>query len=204
MERVRVYGKGGSPRTVGVGMFARIFMEHFPLLPVEDEGRLHDVHLRENFIESVFVYRRWRKIIAEPTAGNLVTFHTEHKLLLRAHSEKHYREMGRVVAKAGSIDPEQLFSEYQQTLMAAMKLKTTIKKHVNVLMHMMGYFKKLLTKDEKRELLEVIENFRQQHVPLIVPVTLLNHYVRKYDEQYLQNQHYLNPHPIELKLRNHA
>lgn len=97
MERVKVYDKNNVPRAVGVGLFAKVFKRHFPLLPTEEEGRLHDIILRENFIESVFVYRRWRNTVSEPTAEKLVNFHTAHKLLLRAHSEKHYRELGRIV-----------------------------------------------------------------------------------------------------------
>jgi uncharacterized protein YbgA (DUF1722 family) len=204
MERVKVYDKNKMPHAIGVGLFARAFMNRFPLLPVEEEGRLHDLPLRENFIESVFVYRRWRDTLNAFTAHSLVVFHTEHKLLLRSHSEKHYRELGRIVAKAGKLTTEDLFNSYQEKLMAAMKLKPTVKKHVNVLMHMMGYFKKMLSGDEKQELLEVIDRFRKNYVPLIVPITLMNHYVRKYQEPYLQQQYYLNPHPTELKLRNHA
>lgn len=204
MERVKIYDANNVPRAIGVGLFARVFKERFPLLPVEEEGRLHDMILRENFIESVFVYQRWRDTAAKFTADSLVTFHTRHKLLLRTHSDNHYRELGRIVAQAGTLDPENLFTAYQENLMAAMKLKPTEKKHVNVLMHMMGYFKKLLSGDEKQELLEVIERFKNHYVPLIVPITLMNHYVRKYKEPYLQKQYYLNPHPTELKLRNHA
>jgi uncharacterized protein YbgA (DUF1722 family)/uncharacterized protein YbbK (DUF523 family) len=204
MERVKVYDKNNVPRAIGVGLFARAFKDRFPLLPVEEEGRLHDIVLRENFIESVFVYKRWRQTVAQATAKSLVAFHTHHKMLLRSHSEKHYRELGRIVAQAGTLDPEKLFSSYQENLMAAMKLKATVKKHVNVLTHMMGYFKKVLSADEKQELLEVIERFRNQYVPLIVPITLMNHYVRKYNEPYLKDQYYLTPHPTELKLRNHA
>jgi uncharacterized protein YbgA (DUF1722 family)/uncharacterized protein YbbK (DUF523 family) len=204
MERVKVYDKNNVPKPVGVGLFARIFKDTFPLLPVEEEGRLHDMVLRENFIESVFVYRRWRDIIKDFTPKKLVTFHTEHKLLLRAHSEKHYRELGRIVAQAGVLETDELLLVYQDNLMAAMKLKTTVKKHVNVLTHIMGYFKKYLSGDEKQELLEVIERFRNNYVPLIVPITLINHYVRKYEEPYLLKQYYLKPHPTELKLRNHA
>ncbi len=204
MERVKVYDKNNVPRAIGVGLFARAFKDRFPLLPVEEEGRLHDIVLRENFIESVFLYQRWRETIALATAKSLVTFHTKHKLLLRSHSEKHYRERGRIVAQAGKLDHGKLFSSYQENLMAAMRLKPTVKKHVNVLMHMMGYFKKVLSGDEKKELLEVIERFRNQYVPLIVPITLMNHYVRKYNEPYLKDQYYLTPHPTELKLRNHA
>ena len=204
MERVKVYGKNNVPHPVGVGIFARIFKDHFPLLPVEEEGRLHDMKLRENFIESIFVYRRWRQMMQAPSPGSLVDFHTRHKLLLMAHSEKHYREMGRLVAGAGAGEFVQLLTEYQHMLLTAMRLKPTVKKHVNVLMHMMGYFKKLLTTDEKQELLTLLEQFKSGVLPLIVPITLINHYIRKYDEHYLGNQYYLSPHPIELKLRNHV
>ncbi|WP_163340499.1 DUF523 and DUF1722 domain-containing protein [Desulfopila sp. IMCC35008] len=204
MERVKVYDANNVPRSVGVGIFARIFKERFPLIPVEEEGRLHDMVLRENFIESVFVYRRWREIVRGFTPDKLVHFHTEHKMLLRSHSEKHYRELGRIVAKAGVMEGEALLAVYQENLMAAMRLKPTVKKHVNVLMHMMGYFKKQISSDEKQELLEVIERYSKHHVPLIVPVTLLNHYVRKYNDSYLEKQYYLQPHPTELRLRNHA
>jgi uncharacterized protein YbgA (DUF1722 family)/uncharacterized protein YbbK (DUF523 family) len=204
MERVKVYDKNNVPRSIGVGLFARAFMEHFPLLPVEDEGRLHDILLRENFIESIFVYKRWRDVVASPSAAGLVDFHSRHKLLLMAHSEKHCRMMGKMIAQAGKLDPNELISQYQESLMAAMRLKPTIKKHVNVLMHMMGYFKKLISADEKQELLTVINQFHKCTVPLIVPITLLNHYIRKFNEPYLNKQYYLNPHPLELKLRNHA
>ncbi len=204
MERVKVYDKNNVPRSIGVGLFARAFMDHFPLLPVEEEGRLHDILLRENFIESIFVYRRWRDVVASPSAGGLVDFHSRHKLLLMAHSEKHCRMMGKMIAQAGKVDHNELIGQYQESLMAAIRLKPTIKKHVNVLMHMMGYFKKLISADEKQELLSVINQFHECIVPLIVPITLLNHYIRKFNEPYLNKQYYLNPHPLELKLRNHA
>ncbi len=204
MERVKVYDANNVPRAIGTGIFARIFKERFPLVPVEEEGRLHDLVLRENFIESVFVYRRWREVVNDFSLDRLVHFHTTHKMLLRSHSENHYRILGRIVAKAGNLDPSELCITYQDNLMAAMRLKPTVKKHVNVLMHIMGYFKKRISSDEKQEMLQVIEDYRQQHVPLIVPVTLINHYVRKYGDSYLEKQYYLKPHPTELKLRNHA
>lgn len=204
MERVKVYDGNNVPRAVGVGIFARAFKDHFPLLPTEEEGRLHDPLLRENFIEQIFVYQRWREVADAPTAAKLISFHTTHKLLLMAHSEKHTREMGRLMAQAGSLELDTFIECYQELLMAAMSLKPTTKKHVNVLQHMMGFFKKLISADEKQELLSVIEQFRNNIVPLIVPVTLINHYIRKYQEPYLMQQLYLNPHPLELKLRNHA
>jgi uncharacterized protein YbgA (DUF1722 family)/uncharacterized protein YbbK (DUF523 family) len=207
MERVRVYPEAapGPPVTRGVGMFARIFMEHFPLLPVEEEGRLHDPVLRENFIERIFVFQRWRELLAaKPKLGDLVAFHTRHKLLIMAHSPNHYRELGHLVARAKEV-PLQEFSEtYQSRLMEALRLKATPKKNTNVLHHLMGYFKKNLTPDEKQELLEVIASYHQGYVPLVVPATLINHYVRKYNQPYLKEQFYLHPHPVELQLRNHV
>jgi uncharacterized protein YbgA (DUF1722 family) len=193
------------PVKKGVGMFARIFMEHFPLLPTEDEGRLHDPKLRENFIERIFTLKRWREgLVKKESRGNLVDFHTQHKLLILSHSPKHYQMMGKIVAKVKEIPLKDLYQQYQDILMEALKTKTTSKKNTNVLMHMMGYFKEQLSSDEKKELLEVIENYRQEVIPLIVPITLINHYVRKYDQPYLKHQVYLNPHPLELQLRNHV
>lgn len=205
MERVRVYDAKGIPSNRGVGMFARIFMEHFPLLPVEDEGRLQDAGLRENFIERVFVMWRWKEMLAgRGDRGGLVDFHTRHKYLLMAHSPVHYRSLGKLVAGAAGLPMGELRAQYLKPLMEGLKLKATPAKNTNVLLHMLGYFKKQLSADEKRELIEVIGLYRQGHVPLIVPVTLVNHYVRKYGQPYLRGQVYLNPHPAELHLRNHA
>ena len=205
MERVRVYNEKGIPEKKGVGMFARIFMEHFPLLPVEEDGRLHDIRLRENFIERIFALKRWRDLVDEKRSrGRLVAFHTQHKLLILSHGHKHSRILGKLVAEAKSISPKQLYPQYQALFMEALKLKTTVKKNINVLQHMMGYFKKQLSADEKQELLETFNQYREGYIPLIVPLTLIKHYVGKYDQPYLKQQVYLNPHPIELKLRNHA
>ena len=136
--------------------------------------------------------------------GNVVDFHTRHKLLILSHSPKHYQAMGKLVAKGKELPIKELYQQYQMILMEALQLKTTPKKNANVLIHMMGYFKEQLSSDEKQELLEVIDHYRQEYVPLIVPVTLIKHYVRKYDQPYLKAQVYLNPHPVELQLRNHA
>ena len=205
MERVKIYDEHGRVQKIGVGMFARAFMDHFPLLPVEEDGRLHDIRLRENFIERIFALKRWRELLdSNQRRGKLVAFHTQHKLLIMSHSQKHSRILGKLVAEAKKIPAEQLYSQYQMLFMEALRLKTTIKKNINVLQHMMGYFKKQLSADEKRELLETIDQYRNEYIPLIVPVTLIMHYVRKYDQTYLKEQLYLSPHPIELKLRNHA
>jgi uncharacterized protein YbgA (DUF1722 family)/uncharacterized protein YbbK (DUF523 family) len=205
MERVKVYNDKGMAEKKGTGLFARVFMDHFPLVPVEDEGRLHDPKLRENFIEAIFTLKRWREMIGQGRRlGNLVAFHTNHKLLVLAHSPEHYRKMGKLVAGGKSVRTGTLFSKYEALLVEALRLKTTARKNTNVLDHTLGYFKKQLTADEKQEMLEIIQQYRSGHVPLVVPVTLINHYVRKYGEPYLSRQVFLSPHPLELQLRNHA
>jgi uncharacterized protein YbgA (DUF1722 family)/uncharacterized protein YbbK (DUF523 family) len=205
MERVKVYNEKGMSVKKGIGMFARIFMKHFPLLPVEDEGRLHDSELRENFIERIFALKRWREVLTKKESrGNVVDFHTKHKLLILSHSPRHYRMMGIFVARAKDFPLKELYWQYQTLLMESLKLKATPKKNANVLQHMMGYFKEQLSSDEKQELLEVIDHYRKEYIPFIVPMTLINHYVRKYDQPYLKQQDYLNPHPLELQLRNHV
>ena len=205
MIRVKVYNDKGMPEKKGVGMFARAFMNHFPLIPVEDDGRLHDPAIRENFIERIFALRRWRDSSAKSSnMATLIDFHTRNKLLLLSHSQKHYRLMGKLVAEGKQLAPKELLGQYVRLLMEALALKTTLKKNINVLQHLMGYFKQQLSGDEKQELLEIFDQYRRELVPLIVPITLINHYVRKYDQPYLKQQTYLNPHPLELKLRTHV
>jgi len=204
MIRVKVYNDKGMPHKVGVGIFARAFMNHFPSIPVEDDGRLNNPQIRENFIQQIFTMKRWREIDTGRTnMGKLVDFHTRNKLLLLSHSQKHYRMMGKLVAAGKQLPISDLYRQYQGMLLDALKLKTTIKKNINVLQHLMGYFKKELSADEKQELLETFEHYRREQVPLIVPITLINHYVRKYQQPYLKHQTYLHPHPLELKLRIH-
>jgi uncharacterized protein YbgA (DUF1722 family)/uncharacterized protein YbbK (DUF523 family) len=205
MERVKVYSEKGMAAKKGVGVFAKAFMDRFPYLPVEEEGRLNDARLRENFIERIFALARWKALVEQrKTRGNLVKFHTQQKLLIMSHSPKHYTLMGRLVARAKEVSPSELFGEYRRLLLEGMKMSATVRKHVNVLQHCMGYFKKAITADEKQELLDHFNEYRNGYVPLIVPVTLINHYVRKYDQPYLKDQYYLHPHPSELKLRNHV
>ena len=202
MVRVKVYNDKGMPHKVGVGIFAREFMNHFPWIPVEDDGRLNNPQIRENFIQQIFTMKRWRDTsVGRRTMGKLVDFHTRNKLLLLSHSQKHYRLMGRLVAQGKQLPVSDLYSQYQDLLLETLRLKTTVKKNINVLQHLMGYFKKQLSADEKQELLETFGHYRQERVPLIVPITLINHYVRKYQQPYLKEQTYLHPHPLELKLR---
>jgi uncharacterized protein YbgA (DUF1722 family)/uncharacterized protein YbbK (DUF523 family) len=205
MARVKIYNAHGTAKRVGSGLFAKAFMEQYPRIPVEDEGRLHDPKLRENFIERIFALRRWRTLLAEPKSpGRLVKFHTHEKLLLMAHSPKEYRRMGKLVAEGRQVPAEALYDAYEQLLMAALRLNASRAKHINALQHILGYFKKQLSGDEKSEMLEILDNYRNGDVPLIVPVTLVNHYVRKYSQAYLSGQSYLNPHPTALQLRNHV
>lgn len=205
MERVKVYGPGGMPSQRGVGLFARAFMERFPLVPVEDDGRLHDPKLRENFIERLFVMQRWRKLReSNQSASGLVQFHTQHKLLIMSHSPKHSAQMGKLVAEVGKAHLSPVLENYEKLLMESLKLKATPAKHCNVLEHMLGYFKKELSSDEKQEMAEILNRFRKGQLPLIVPLTLMNHYIRKYGQLYLAGQVYLQPHPLELQLRNHV
>ena len=205
MRAVKVYLPSGIPSHKGVGIFAGVFMKHFPLVPVEEDGRLQDPTLRENFLERVFVFWRWRKLSGDGgRPGGLVDFHTDHKLLILSHSPKHYTTLGRLVAHAADPSPESLQTTYLQALMEGLKLTATAKKNANVLQHSLGYFKQQLSADEKQELLEVIDQYRNGFLPLIVPIVLLRHYTRKYDQPYLKRQYYLHPHPSELMLRNHT
>ena len=205
MERVRVYWASGMPAKHGVGIFARALLAAFPLLPVEEEGRLHDLGLRENFVERVFAYRRWRDLVESGlTRGRLVAFHTAHKLLLMAHSPKHYAALGRLVADAKAQLPRALESAYGAQFMEALRVPATPKKQVNVLQHILGYLKRDLDAGDKTELLQVIGDYHRGLVPLIVPLTLLKHHLKRIGVPYVLDQVYLEPHPKELMLRNHV
>lgn len=202
--RVKVYNSNVATKS-GSGLFAAAVARHFPLLPLEEEGRLNDPLLRENFIERVFSYRRWKDfLVSGPTLGKLVEFHNAHKLLMMAHSPETYPRMGVLVAHGKEWPLPELFSRYEELFMKGLTLHATTKKNANVLQHMMGYFKKQLSPEEKSELLEIIGQYHEGLASLLVPLTLLKHYVRKYDQQYLQKQVYLSPHPAQLMLRNHV
>jgi uncharacterized protein YbgA (DUF1722 family)/uncharacterized protein YbbK (DUF523 family) len=205
LERVKIYSGKGAPARTGVGLFAQEFRQHFPLLPVTDEGRLYDPGWRENFLKSLFVMQRWRETLASGAKReHLVDFHTRHQLLLMSHSPRHYGRLGKLVARLKEMPLTAAYEQYQGQLMEALRLRAMVKKNVNVLLRVLGYFKKHLSPAEKAELREIIENYRQGYTPLMVPVTLLNHYGRKYDQAYLKGQYYLNPHPLELQLRYHV
>jgi uncharacterized protein YbgA (DUF1722 family)/uncharacterized protein YbbK (DUF523 family) len=205
MERVKVYpaAAGGMPRKDGRGLFTQVLMERLPFLPVEEDGRLNDPLLRENFIERVFAYRRLKSLFSGRwTVGKLVEFHASEKLLLMAHSS--YRPLGQLVAKAKSLPRNEVKQSYQQLFLNALSRKTTVKKHVNVLQHVAGYFRDQLDNTSRNEVHELIEDYRRQLVPLIVPMTLMRHHIRALGLDYLAQQSYLSPHPRELMLRNHV
>ncbi|MCY3729402.1 MAG: DUF523 and DUF1722 domain-containing protein [Nitrospira sp.] len=202
-RRVRVYARDGRLLGTGKGLFAGAFQRAFPLTPIEEEGRLRDQGLRENFIERVFGYHRWQVLNARLTKGRLVAFHTVHKYLLLAHSQRHYRALGRLVANAKHYPVRKLARTYGHLFMEALAVKTTIRKHVNVLQHLAGHFKNALSAKARLELHGVLSDYHNGFVPLSVPVTLIGHYVRILDVPYVRDQVYLAPHPKELTLRNH-
>jgi len=205
MERVKVYGSAGPPKPRGRGLFAEVLLEALPHLPVEEEGRLNDPRLRENFIERVFAYRRLRTLFKHRWAlADLIAFHTAHKLQLLAHSPSRYQTLGRLVAGAKSLPRPVLRSRYAAAFMLALASPATTARHVNVLHHIVGHLRSRLDDASRLELLEVIRGYRAGHVPLVVPLTLIRHHVRHLGIAYLQGQIYLDPHPRELMLRNHV
>ncbi len=206
MERVRVHPSGGGmPSRRGRGLFAAAFMDAYPAIPVEEEGRLGDPALRENFIERVFAYRRWRALVdGDPSRGAVVAFHTAHKFLVLAHSPRAYAAMGRLVGESKGVRGAVLARRYGEQLMAALAVPATVKKHTNVLQHIAGFCREHLDGRERRELATVIDDYRRGLVPLVVPITLLRHHVERHDVAYVRGQVYLAPHPKELMLRNHV
>jgi len=206
MERVKVKGgKGNMPRSKGQGLFAAELMRRLPLLPVEEEGRLNDPGLRESFIVRVFAYHRVQQVFSGRfKRGEVVAFHSREKYLLMAHSPQHYKSLGQLVAQVKDYTPTEFKQRYVAEFMTALGQRSTIRKHLNVMQHILGYLKKLIGTAEKQDILRVFEAYRQGLVPLIVPMTLLNHHLSVQQVTYLLDQSYLQPAPAELALRNHA
>ncbi len=205
MENVKVYNEKGGIAGKAPGLFAKAFMAHFPTLPCEDEGRLNDPDIRENFIERVFTLWRFRQATrAVPTLGTLMNFHARNKLLIQSHNESMMRKMGRELAGLKPRAARRHIGDYEAGLMRALKTPATVRKHTNILQHMLGYLRDKVDVSDRKELAGIIEDYHRELIPLIVAVTMMRHYVVKYDIEYLRDQYYLNPHPLELKLRNHA
>ncbi|MGD8907843.1 MAG: DUF523 and DUF1722 domain-containing protein [Chromatiales bacterium] len=204
MERVKVFNASAShAERKGSGIFARILMQRLPLLPVEEEGRLNDAVLRENFINRVFVMQRWQNLLRQDlSAARLIEFHTAHKYLVMAHSQAAYQRLGRMLSNLSRNDLHSITETYIEELMRSLKRRVSRKRHVNVLQHFMGYLKKRIDSGDKAELIESIEAYRRGETPLIVPITLLRHYFRRHPDPYMEKQVYLRPHPEKLGLRN--
>jgi uncharacterized protein YbgA (DUF1722 family)/uncharacterized protein YbbK (DUF523 family) len=204
MERVKVYDpNGNSAVRKGTGAFARVLMQRLPLLPVEEEGRLTDPVLRENFINRVYVYQRWQQLQARGlSAGALIDFHTSHKYMVMAHSQAAYQRLGKLLSDLAGKDLQAIAEAYAEELMTTLQRRVNRKRHVNVLQHIMGYLKRRIDGDDKAELVAGIEAYRRGETPLVVPITLLRHYFRNHHDRYMARQVYLSPYPESLGLRN--
>ena len=203
MERVKLYNTKGHAEKKGVGVYARVLMHSLPNLPCEEEGRLNDPMLRENFVNRVFAYRRWQSLRAAGiTAKSLVDFHARHKYMVMAHSQAAYQRLGRLLSHLKGVDLERVADAYEAEFMTALKRRAGRKRHVNVLQHIQGYLKQRIDGGDKQELAESIEAYRREEVPLVVPMKLLRHYFRRHPDHYIDRQWYLDPYPEPLGLRN--
>lgn len=201
MERVKVYKKN-SAENVGVGLYTNELMKAMPWLPVEEDGRLNDPVLKENFIARIYTLKDFYDSIGDaPTRGKIVAFHSRYKLTLMAHHPTSYKELGKLVANVKDYDIEEFYKLYRQGLMAAMTHRASRKNNTNVLMHLQGYFKRALSRSQKKELVQVIEDYRVGLLPLLAPLTLIKHYLAAHPDGYLEDQAFLQPHPQELRLR---
>lgn len=204
MERIKVYQENGyahEQRTSG--LFTQMLKERYPLLPVEEEGRLHDDALRENFILRVYTHHLFRsQVLAQPSAKKLIDFHSEHKYLVMAHSQQAYKDAGHMLANLQDRPIEVFTSDYFELLMTALSKPAPRKGHTNVLLHMLGYLKKTVEGEARQKIADTIEDYRLGNIPLITPLTLLSHYLDMKGSGYIQAQRYLEPYPAELGLRN--
>ncbi len=205
MERVNIKNAKGQYEKKGVGVFTALLMKHYPNLPVEEEGRLNDPVIRENFITRIFAFQRWKMFLNKnPSVADFVYFHQIHKFLIMAHNLSAYQRLGRLVAGTSKDNLDERLKQYINEFMEALKFKASIKKNTNVLQHLAGYLKKLNNKADRQEIAQIIEQYYQGLIPLVVPITILKHYFRVYPNEYILSQVYLNPHPDELMLRNHV
>jgi len=201
--RVKVYREDGRPPQFGSGIFAAALGRRLPELPIEEEGRLHDPVLLENFVVRVRAYGEWQRLLAGGlTRGSIVAFHSRYKYLLLAHDPAGYRTLGRMVAGLGEETPEAFAAHYFPAFMAALRRRATRGTHANVLQHLAGYLRRVLPAEERQELQELITQYREGVVPLVAPLVLLRHHLRRHPDPYLAQQVYLEPHPPRLGLRN--
>lgn len=205
MERVKVYHENGMPNEAGSGAYAARLMRNNPALPVEEEARLNDHILRENFITRVFVYSSWQEeVMKNPSLHEVIQFHSRHKYQLMAHSYEGYKQLGQYLANEAPNKPlSEVLADYILSLMTHLKNRANRKSHTNTLMHIMGYLKRDIDSETKQDLLDAIEQYRTSKVHLVVPLTLLKHYLKRHGSDYIQSQAYLDPYPHELGLRNY-
>jgi uncharacterized protein YbgA (DUF1722 family)/uncharacterized protein YbbK (DUF523 family) len=202
MERVKVY-KGDMPKREGVGVYAEGLLKNFPNLPVEEEGRLQDPVLRENFVQRVFIYSRWRSMLKSPVSiKHINEFHAQHKYIFMSHDQNQAKALGSWLADHFDADMTVLTDGYLEKMMQLLKVTATAKNHANTLQHLQGYLKTSITQDDKQELVETIRDYREGLLPLIVPITLLRHHFRRFPHPYITTSFYMNPHPSQLMLLN--
>lgn len=204
MERVKVYRENGyvAAEKIGVGMYTKALMEKMPWLPIEEDGRLNDPVLKENFVFRLFALDDFYRSMEEGISKDaIIKFHSRYKLVLMAHSPEHYRSLGRFVARIADYDIDEFYQEYRTRFMQALAVRATRKKNTNVLMHLQGYFKRDLNKDQKAELTDLILAYREGTMPLLAPLTLISHHLRNHPDAYLAQQAYLSPYPEALRLR---
>jgi len=204
IERVKVYQPINAPsEKKGIGLFANEIRKLYPYLPIEEEGRLNDPWLRENFLMQVFAYDDLQNFLkTDPSYQDLVEFHTSYKYLIYSKSHQEYKELGKIVANHNKYEFAKVLEEYTIVFFKAIAKKGSLKKTYNVLLHILGYFKKHITKEEKEHLLNSCDEYKQGIIPLIAVIKLFNLYVKKFDEKYLKKQKFLNPYPAELGLRS--
>jgi len=204
LERVPLYSETGGKLGQTRGLFAQALLAIAPHLPVEEEGRLLDVNLRERFIERVYAYRRWKCFRRRATAKReLIAFHSCHKYQYLAHSRVYYSRMGHLVARSGDVPWDVLLDAYEQHFLACFAQPHTVKRHADVLFHLIGFFKKALPERDRHELIDLAEQFRLRKVPLSVPLTLLNHHAQKHGSDWMKTQTYLAPYPSDFNMRHH-
>lgn len=203
MERVKVYHKNGNPLVSAPGVYARTLMETNPLLPVEEEGRLHDPVLCENFFTRVYAYHRWyQTVLNNPSYKAIGEFHVAYKYQIMAHDPQSYTTLGQLIAKGSKYPLGEMLEEYFSGLMICLKKKATRKSHTNTMLHVMGYVKKSMNGTERKQLLKLIEQYRQDIIPLVAPMSMLRHLIESHGSDYIKKQAYLEPHPDMLGLRN--
>lgn len=204
LERVKVYQANGHPhQTAGRGLFAQAMRNRYPLLPMEEEGRLHDAHLRENFILRVYAHYYYRhEVLAQPSSHAVLQFHSRYKYVLMAHSQTAYKALGRLLADVGDKNIDTLLETYFQQFMLALAKPATRKNHTNTMLHILGYLKRDVASEARQSIVDTIEQYRQGVVPLVTPLTLLSHYIDQTGSDYIRAQRYLKPYPETLGLRN--